>query len=95
VHRELGQSGRLAGRDVAFRRPDGKLVEVSIAAERVMHEGRAAVITGFLDITSRRDTERVLRERERLLSSINANLAGTCVYRMVYGAGGHMTCTYA
>jgi PAS domain S-box-containing protein len=36
----------------------------------------------------------VLRERERLLSSINANLAGTCVYRMVYGADGSMVCTY-
>jgi|CXWL01.1.fsa_nt_gi PAS domain S-box-containing protein len=35
-----------------------------------------------------------LQEREALLSSINDNLTGTCVYRMLYGADGGMTCLY-
>ncbi len=38
--------------------------------------------------------DRAVHEREQVMSSINANLEGTCVYRMVYHRDGRMECTY-
>lgn len=38
--------------------------------------------------------EAALRERETLLASINANLEGTCVFRIEHGPDGSMQCLY-
>ncbi len=72
----------------------GHLVPVELELNAFEFEGREFIFAFVRDITARRLGERELREREQLLSSINANLAGTCVYRMVYPPDGRMLCTY-
>ncbi|WP_414661464.1 PAS domain-containing protein [Horticoccus sp. 23ND18S-11] len=39
-------------------------------------------------------SDQEIRDRAELLSSINSNLSGTCVYRMVYHVDGRMECPY-
>ncbi len=46
------------------------------------------------DITDRKQAEARLRERESLLSSINANLIGSAICRLRLTPGGQMGCTY-
>ena len=90
----LGATGRFSDVEANFRRPDGSVCRVAMSAEVFDHRGRQAVLTGFFDISARAQVEGALREREQMLSSIIANLTGTCVFRMIYAPDGRMTCTF-
>lgn len=93
VHRLLrGES--VADVEAVFLRPGGEEVHVAVSVQLIEYAGQRAIFSGYFDITTRKRTERALRERELLLSSINANLSGTCVYRMSYAADGAMECSY-
>ncbi len=53
-----------------------------------------AYISIQTDITARKLAEKALEEREQLLSSINANLSGASVYRLLDRPDGRMECAY-
>ncbi len=54
----------------------------------------ASYVALALEQAGRLKLANALRESEALLTSINASLTGTCVYRMLYSPTGAMTCLY-
>ncbi len=58
-------------------------------------DGRSGMTISIqTDITERRRAERELSEREQLLSSINTNLSGVSIYRIVDLPDGRVECAY-
>jgi PAS domain S-box-containing protein len=93
--------GVLAGKAQQFERqlkqPDGQVG--FMWAHYVPDFAADGAVRGFVvlasDITEHKRTEHALREREQMLSSINANLEGTCIYRLIYHPDGRLECAYA
>jgi PAS domain S-box-containing protein len=79
--------------DSVHRRKDGTTfpVEISFSHVRLEREFMVAVVR---DISVQQQAAAALREREALLTSINAHLPGACVYRMAYEPTGAMECLY-
>jgi PAS domain S-box-containing protein len=57
-------------------------------------DGRSRALIYVADITARKHTERALFERERLLSSINASLVGSFVFRVEFPPSGTLRASY-
>lgn len=72
---------RMAGMDV---RPyeveattkDGRIIPFEVNAQRIMYKGEKADLVVFRDITERKKTQAKLRESERKLTTLSANLPG-------------------
>lgn len=90
----LAATGRFTDFETSFVRPDGSLFHVSVSAEVIELDGRQVILSGFLDINDHKAAEAALRESEALLSSINASLPGSCVYRMLHRPDGRIDCVY-
>lgn len=58
---ELKERGRIRGREVRIRRPDGSSLWVMLSVELVDFGGEKAAIVGFTDVTERRAFEERLR----------------------------------
>lgn len=94
VKARIQRDGRVDYEEVVMVTPGGKPLEVGLSLAVVDVDQRRCVLTSLVDLTARNQAIASLRDREKLISSINANLSGTWLYRMTYGPDGSMAFTY-
>lgn len=88
----LLREGRLAQREVRFRRKDGTILVGLAAGERIAIGGRPAILTVVADITARREVEEGLRRSEERYRVLVESIAqGVCILEMIYGPDGRPT----
>lgn len=64
ARRDLREQGRLVGRHVRLRRPEGDVIDVLLSAETVDIDGRPYILSSYLDISANVRSDKVLRKSE-------------------------------
>ncbi|MCX6295166.1 MAG: PAS domain S-box protein [Bacteroidetes bacterium] len=62
--------------EIEVKTPAGEILDLEIKSKLVFHNGKKGIQTIFNNISQRKNTDRVLKESERALSSLMNNLPG-------------------
>jgi two-component system, cell cycle sensor histidine kinase and response regulator CckA len=73
---ELAEVGGVQGREVQFRRKDGRVVETLCWGVPLQVGGRECALVQIADITARKRAEESGRESQRMLATLMSNLPG-------------------
>ena len=78
----MKNDGRVDGFEIMARNKDGETIWISLSLQTVQYDGETCFLAGLLDITERKQAEKVLRESEsRFASMLRDSPLGVAVIR--------------